>query len=248
MGVARVVDFAVLDRVVAAAARAAGGGVVIFDLDSTLLDNRPRQAQILREYGVRGKLEVLAQARAHHWTSWDIREAMRAVGCSDAQIAEHGEAAKTYWRETFFTSRYCAIDDAIPGAAAYVARLVGTGVRIAYCTGRHEEMRAGSLECFQRIGLPLPGDKVSLLMKPTLEQGDDAWKAEAYARLRGLGQVVAAFDNEPTHVNGYRAAFPDAICVHLDTDHSGREVVLADGIVSVKRFAEDARALPRAPR
>ena len=41
----------------------------------------------------------------------------------------------------------------------------------------------------------------------------DDWKTEAYAHLRALGPhglVVAAFDNEPTHVNGYRAGFPDA--------------------------------------
>jgi hypothetical protein len=73
-------------------------------------------------------------------------------------------------------------------------------------------------------------------MKPTFEQSDDDWKALAYARLRELGRVVAVFDNEPTHVNGYRAAFPEALVVHLHTDHSGRDVRVADGIVSVRDF------------
>ncbi len=246
MSPARIHDPTVLDRVVAATTRLGEEGVVIFDLDSTLLDNRPRQAQILREYGARAGIPHLAQARAAHWTSWDITVAMRAAGCNEDEVREHGEAAKAYWRSVFFTSAYCAIDDAIPGAPPYVARVVASGAQIAYCTGRHEAMRAGSLECFERLGFPLPGPKVSLLMKPDFDTTDDAWKEQAYAELRVLGTIAAAFDNEPTHINGYRAAFPEAICVHLDTDHSGRQVTLLDGIVSVKRFADDARAMQRA--
>ncbi len=239
------VDDTVLDRVVEASARLGAKGIVVFDLDSTLLDNRVRQAQILREYGVRAGLGILAQTRGMHFASWDIAEAMRAVGCTPEQIAEHAGPAKAYWRSVFFTSVYCAIDDATPGAQQYVKRLVGTGAQIVYCTGRHEEMRAGTVECFARLGFPVPGPGVTLLMKPTFDQSDDGWKEEAYARLRALGTVVACFDNEPTHINGYRAHFLDAICVHLDTDHSGRDVVLADRIVSVKRFAEEARSQPR---
>ena len=124
------------------------------------------------------------------------------------------------------------------GAVGFVQEVVQAGAQVAYCTGRHEEMRQGSVESFLRLGFPVPdaSSRVQLLMKPTLEQSDDDWKAEAYARLRALGEVVAAFDNEPTHINGYRQAFTDALMVHLDTDHSGREVTLLDGVVSVPDF------------
>ena len=44
--------------------------------------------------------------------------------------------------------------------------------------------------------------------------------------------MIAAFDNEPTHANDYRRKFPEAIVIHLATDHSGRPVELLDGIVS----------------
>jgi hypothetical protein len=69
----------VLDEVLADAARAGRAGVVVFDLDSTLLDNRVRQARILREFGAEKKLAPLLDARASHWTSWSIEEAMRAA-------------------------------------------------------------------------------------------------------------------------------------------------------------------------
>jgi hypothetical protein len=72
--------------------------------------------------------------------------------------------------------------------------------------------------------------------KPVFELSDDDWKLEAFSRLTQLGAVVAVFDNEPMHVNGYRAGFPDATVVHLATDDSGRPVPIADGVVSVKDF------------
>jgi predicted secreted acid phosphatase len=212
--------------------------LVVFDLDSTVLDNRPRQARILREYGAAAGLPLLLAARPEHWTSWDIEEAMASVGLPKAEVERHAAAAKQFWRERFFTSEYCAGDEAIAGAVDYLGRVAATGAQLVYCTGRHEPMRSGSVACLQRLGLPVPGARVHLLMKPTFEQSDDDWKESAYARLHALGEVVAAFDNEPTHVNGYRRAFPDALAVHLATDHSGREVPLAEGVVSVADFVE----------
>lgn len=230
------IDPTVLVRVVDASSKLGPAGVVVFDLDSTLLDNRPRQARILREFGVAAKIAALASVQPHHWTSWEIKDAMRAAGMSIDEVEKHGEAAKAFWRDRFFTSEYAAIDEAVHGAQAYVEKLIETGVVLAYCTGRHEQMREGTVASFRRLGLPVPGPNVHLLMKPTFEQSDDAWKEQAYSRLRDLGTVVACFDNEPTHINGYDDAFPDAICVHLATDHSGRAVLLSNRVVSVKSF------------
>lgn len=232
-------DPTVLERVLARL-RAHAGAVAVFDLDSTLLDNRPRQARILREFGVARGIAALAQARPEHWQDWSIQRAMANAGLPADEVARLAEDAKQFWRERFFTSEYCRDDEPIAGAREYLAAVVATGALVAYCTGRHEPMRAGTVDNFARLGYPLPGARVQLLMKPVFELSDDDWKVEAYARLRALGAVVAVFDNEPTHVNGYRAAFPDATVVHLATDHSGRPVPLADGIVSVKDFVRPA--------
>jgi hypothetical protein len=230
-------DPTVLDRVLATV-RAVPGAVVVFDLDSTVLDNRPRQARILREFGAARGHQRLLEAAPEHWTDWSITHAMGNVGLSTEDIERLGEDAKLFWRERFFTSEYCRDDEPISGARDYLHAVLAAGGIVAYCTGRHEAMRAGTVDNFARLGYPLPDSaRVFLLMKPVFELGDDDWKTEAYAHLRAIGPVVAAFDNEPTHVNGYRGGFPDAIAVHLDTDHSGRPVALAAGIVSVKDFA-----------
>ena len=212
------------------------GAVVVFDLDSTLLDNRPRQARILREFGAARGLPALAAARPEHWQDWSIQRAMANAGLAPAEVGRFAEDAKQFWRERFFTSEYCRDDAPIAGALDYLAAVAAAGATIAYCTGRHEAMRAGTVDSFARLGYPVPGSRVHLLMKPVFELSDDDWKAEAYARLRELGPVVGVFDNEPTHVNGYRAAFPDATVVHLLTDDSGRPVPLAPGIPSVRDF------------
>jgi len=228
-------DPTVLERVLLRVA-ALPGAVVVFDLDSTLLDNKPRQARILREFGVAHGIAALAAARPEHWVDWSITHAMANAGLDSDEVARWAEAAKQFWRERFFTSEYCRDDEPIAGARDYLAAVAAAGAIIAYCTGRHEPMRAGTVESFARLGYPLPGPRVQLLMKPVFELSDDDWKLEAYARLRQLGGVVAVFDNEPTHVNGYRAGFPDATVVHLATDDSGRPVTVANGVVSIRDF------------
>ena len=227
----------VLDGALASAAAAARRGVVVFDLDSTLLDNRPRQALIVREYGAARGLEALRGCRPEHFTSWSLAEAMLAAGLTADEVEQHVRDAKEYWRGRFFTSEYCALDIPIAGAVEYLAAVQATGAQIAYVTGRHTPMGPGTITCFERERFPLPdGDQVHLLLKPEFETTDDSWKLEAYARLDVLGEVVAAFDNEPAHVNGYAARYLAAQCVRLATDDSGRPIPVAPGVAHIANF------------
>lgn len=211
--------------------------VVVFDLDSTLLDNKPRQARILAEYGREHGVPALAGSRAEHWKSWDFREAMRNAGLPEAEIDVHVERYREHWRERFFTSEYCCIDEALAGAVPFVQAVRAAGARVLYVTGRHEGMRAGSEACFARVGLPMPdGDTVQLWMKPSLEEDDDHFKARVHADLPRAGAVQAVFDNEPTHVNDYLRSLPEALVIHLATDHSLREVLVQPGIPSIADF------------
>ncbi|XXF75818.1 hypothetical protein P2318_22520 [Myxococcaceae bacterium GXIMD 01537] len=226
-----------------AQARSLGEGAVLaFDLDSTLFDNRPRQARILREFGVARGVALLQACEPHHWDSgWDMRDAMRRCGLPAEQVEALFADARVFWGERFFTSEYCVDDAEIEGAARFTHAVVASGARLAYVTGRHEGMRAGTEACMRRHGLAVPeGARVHLMMKAGAYENDDAFKREAHARLGLLGRVIAAFDNEPTHANDYRLKFPDATIFHLATDHSGRPVTLLDGIVSVPHFGVDS--------
>jgi hypothetical protein len=227
----------ILEAALARARAAAPRGVAVFDLDSTLLDNRPRQARILREYGARAGLAALAAARPDHWQGWDLADAMRRAGLGPLEVARHLLAARRFWSARFFTSEYCLEDVPLPGAPGFVRDVAGAGAVVAYVTGRPARMEAGTLRVFGRAGLPLPdGARVHLLMKPDAPLGDDEWKSLAAARVAALGPVVAAFDNEPAHVNGYAMAWPDALCVHLDTDHSPRPIAVLPQVPSIRDF------------
>jgi hypothetical protein len=213
------------------------GAVVVFDLDSTLLDNRPRQARILRDFGEAAGLPALRDALPQHWQGWDLRVALSNAGLAPALVERHAASAWRFWRERFFTSAYCRLDTPLPGAPAFARALADAGATLAYVTGRPAAMRDGTLETFVRHGFPLPdGPRVHLVMKNDPDLGDDAWKERARGQVEALGEVVAAFDNEPAHVNLYARAWPRALCIHLDTDHSGRPIEVLPRIPSVRDF------------
>jgi hypothetical protein len=231
----------VLQDILSEARSLGAQAVLACDLDSTLFDNRPRQARILREFGLARAVEKLGACEPHHWESgFDMRGAMRNCGLSEEEVASLLREARAFWLERFFTSDYCVDDVAITGAAAFTHEVVGTGAQLAYVTGRHEGMRVGTVEAMRLNGMALPGERVHLLMKPAAHEDDDAFKREAHARLDSLGRVIAAFDNEPTHANDYLQRFPQATVIHLATDHSGRPVVLLEGIISVPHFSLDS--------
>jgi len=227
-----------LKAVLARAKSMGQGAVFIFDLDSTLFDNKPRQARILREFGQARGIASLSACRAGHFSSgWDLRAAMRNCGLTADEAERIHPEAKRFWLERFFTSDYCIEDIAVAGAPQFLKAVADTGATICYVSGRPEQMKSGTLDAMRKCGFPMPGKGVHLILKASPSIHDDDFKREAHRQIAGLGEVVAAFDNEPTHVNDYRRSFPEATVVHLATDHSGRPVALLEGILSVPDFS-----------
>lgn len=229
-----------LEKILTLAAKAKRSGLLVFDLDSTVFDNRPRQARIIREFGALHAHELLTKCQAWHFTSgWDLRGACVACGLSQAEADAIFPELKSFWGKRFFTSKYCEDDIEIVGAPRYLHALDRSKARVIYVTGRHEGMRKGTEACLERTGMPMPssGGHVRLLMKPRLPDSDDDYKRNTHEHLREMGTVLAAFDNEPTHINDYAVKFPKAIPVHLATDHSGRDVRLNERCVSIPHFA-----------
>lgn len=225
----------VLASVLAAAEQGGPTGVVAFDLDSTLLDNRPRQAAIVRQFAAQEGLHTLTAFEARHLhTGFDLREALERAGLDRELVARWMPAFRAQWLQRFFTSDACLEDIPVPGAPAYATRVHATGVQLVYLTARPERMRPGTLEVLGRFGFPLPGGGVQLWMKPDdTSVSDEDFKRSTHHALTAVGQLVAAFDNEPGHANDFRATFPGAMVVLLATGHSGRVGVLAEGIAVI---------------
>jgi hypothetical protein len=233
----------VLGRVLADAERLGARAVLAFDLDSTLLDNRPRQAALVQRFAKeRGGAEALANFEVRHLhTGFDMREALLRQGLGAEEALLFLADFRPYWREHFFTSAACRADVPVRGAAEYVRRAFATGAQLAYVTARPEAMRPGTLETLGRHRFPPPGERVALWMKDVPDVSDEDFKRSTHLLLSSRGQLLAAFDNEPSHANDFRASFPEATVVLLATGHSGRVSRLAEGIVAVPHFAFDAK-------
>jgi phosphoglycolate phosphatase-like HAD superfamily hydrolase len=91
-------------RVLEATRRRAPEAIVVFDLDSTLLDNRPRQARIFREFADEHAVPELASASPDHWLGWDLRVPLRNLGLPEPRVVELMPVLKGFWRDRFFTS------------------------------------------------------------------------------------------------------------------------------------------------
>ena len=111
-----------------------------------------------------------------------------------------------------------------------------TGAQLIFITGRPEEMEEGTIACLKKHGMPTPGGRVHLLMKPSAQKDEDLFKRQAHNRIPSLGELIAVFDNEPTHINDYARQFPDALAFWLDTGHSGRDVELLPSIIPLSSF------------
>ena len=217
--------------------------VAAFDLDSTLLMNKTRQARIVREWGALRGDGRLAACSEKEVVSWDLGETLDLLGLDASEILAAMESLRTFWSERFFTSEYCRDDTPVAGASEYLQAALAAGAEILYVTGRHLGMSEGTLDSFGRAGFPLPdGKAVQLWMKPDLADDDDRWKEICHARLLEMRGMACAFDNEPTHVNAYKRSFPAARVVHVDTDHSRRPVDVLPEIPSILDFLMEPRA------
>ncbi len=211
--------------------------LVVFDLDSTLLNNRPRSAAIMREFAVQVNQPMLAMATPEHFPTWSARNSMALLGMADTAIDQILDEHLDFWTPRFFSSLYCQHDVTIAGAVKFVTAIQAAGGIVHYLTGRDENMREGTQASLESLGFPSPAHSdVRLIMKPVASDSDDAYKRNELQKISIAGNLLAAFDNEPTHINNYRSVFPDSLSVHLDTDHSMREVRLLDGIISIKDF------------
>ncbi|MEM9192395.1 MAG: HAD family hydrolase, partial [Myxococcota bacterium] len=127
----------ILERV-AGIAEAGGIPVVVFDLDGTLFDNRPRTLQILLDYAdevedefadVAGCLRSLTVERVAYLLSTTLR----TVGLTHVDVVRD---ITHFWRERFFSDDYLQFDLPNPGAPEYVTACHESGATILYLSAR----------------------------------------------------------------------------------------------------------------
>jgi hypothetical protein len=195
--------------------------VVVFDLDGTLMDNRPRTAVILRELAVelRGEAhaaaEILATARSDS-LAYLLTDSLERLGLEQELV----QRVEVYWRARFFSDHYLKHDVPVPGSVELARACYEAGATIVYFTGRDLLfMSLGSFQSLRDLGFPIGVVGTELVCKPDAKIPDEVFKREEAPKIGRVGRVVAAFDNEPGNCNAFVEICPQADVVFVDTQH-----------------------------
>ncbi len=196
--------------------------VVVFDLDGTIMDNRPRTATILQELAAElreeahSAAETLAAARTES-LAYLLTESLQRLGVEHPEMVSRAEA---FWRARFFSDAYLKHDVAVPGSVELAKACYDAGAIIVYFTGRDLPfMSLGSFQSLRDLGFPIGVVGTELVCKPDAKIPDEAFKREEGPKIARVGRVVAAFDNEPGNCNAFLEMNPDADVVFVDTQH-----------------------------
>jgi hypothetical protein len=216
---------ALLQTIIDSSTRKAEGEVpvLVFDLDGTLLDNRPRVVQIFHELAEvwRTRSAEIADRLARAVTEdivYGLHENLRLCGVEDPALLEEGF---TFWKDRFFTDAYMKYDVAVPGARDFVSACYSAGATIVYLTGRDlPNMALGTFASLRDHGFPIGVVGTSLVTKPAFDIPDTVFKHDVAPSLSRHGRVVGIFDNEPANCNLLLEHHTHAECVFLDTHHA----------------------------
>ena len=214
--------------------------MVIFDLEGTLFDNRPRISKILREYSVQELKHVRPQeAKAIgglklEQIEYRVKDTLESIGINDTAIINN---ASIFWAERFFTDKYLEYDEPVSGAVEFVRQLYTAGARIVYLSGRDTERQlVGTIVQLKKYGFPIGIQGTEVILRPTIKTPRAMFKQRINQYLRHSGKVIAAFDNEPGNVNFHQRAFGNALCVWFDFIHSSNPPPLLPGIRRIENY------------
>jgi beta-phosphoglucomutase-like phosphatase (HAD superfamily) len=213
--------------------------VVVFDLDGTLMDNRPRTVAILGEFATRYRdvdpeLARRLEAARPHDLEYLLTDSLERLGAHRTELVAE---MQTFWRERFFGDSHLRHDTALPGAVEFVRGCYDAGAILVYLTGRDLPlMGTGTFASLRDLGFPIGVPATELVLKPDASMPDEAFKRLAAPDLARVGHVIAAFDNEPANCNVMLAHYPDAHVVFVDTQHMPGAPELGVGVCTVRDF------------
>lgn len=232
---------ALLDSIVKRCAHSPGeaAAVVVFDLDGTLMDNRPRTCAILHDLAAEWRLREPEVARRLAAAKPDdleylLVDSLERLGVHRTELVKEAER---FWRDRFFADSHLRHDVEVPGAAAFARDCYARGAVLVYFTGRDLPMMGvGSFASLRDLGFPIGLPGTELVLKSDANLPDEAFKRQVGPELGRLGRVVSVFDNEPGNCNVLGACYPEAACVLLDTQHLPGAPPLSPSVKVVRDF------------
>ncbi len=211
--------------------------VVVFDLDGTLMDNRPRTVAILREFAAADAARAARLATVvPEDLAYLVRDSLARVGLTDDALVA---AVETFWKERFFRDDSIKHDVALAGAVSFARACHDAGAICIYLTGRDLPlMGIGSFRSLRDLGFPIGVPGTELVCKPDFAMPDEDFKRLEAPKLARVGQVIASFDNEPGNCNVFLRHDPEMVSVMVDTQHLPGAPPLDAGVQVIADFRQ----------
>lgn len=213
---------------------ASADSLVLFDIDSTIMDTAPRNFGILeaaeKEFSY---LAGVTEKVRHKDIGWNFSDAVhRLFPLKEVEKRELQE----FWADRFFYDDWLDLDTPYNGVGELLNWLVRKRFRLVYLTGRDEiNMKRGTIDSFRAHGLPI-GEMTEFLFKPSQAIEDLAFKQDAFRKIRTMGTLVLAVENEPANANAMARHFPDALVALIDTVTAPDPAVPDPGILLFKSY------------
>ncbi|MFO0746515.1 MAG: hypothetical protein U1F43_12695 [Myxococcota bacterium] len=199
--------------------------MVVFDLDNTIFDTRPRTLAVARAFDAE---------RGSHWFDrlgpGDVRHDGRATA-SQAALGpvppDVVDAFASYWEDAFWRPESFAADLPIACMVAWARAARAVGAELRFLTGRIAALHAVSLAALERIGLGVPAP--ALACKPDLATRTAPWKCAVlaeWAREAAIGWFVTEGRRDTARVQAELPAMP---CVLLDCSFESPAHAIAAG-------------------
>ncbi|MBS1983853.1 MAG: HAD family hydrolase [Bdellovibrionales bacterium] len=223
-------------RVAAARANRTPSGappVWVFDLDSTLfcVSTRIRAIflEFLRHHPAPLRMAHFVYERLHpgkqqYSIERSFQEILRDWDAARAQElgTQLWHEFESFWSQRFFSSRFMHWDQPYTEAPEFVRQVMRDGFEVVYLTGRdYARNIQGTREALRHGGFPL-GEQTHLMLKPTKEEPDVAFKARACSVLRSRFDVAVFIDNEPENLVAAARELPQAEIVLFHSVMSDR--------------------------
>ncbi|MDB2447023.1 HAD family hydrolase [bacterium] len=229
-------NIAVLNKItseISASVTADKKNLVIFDIDSTLLDTSYRTGGIFKEFARHPLHKETYPKLCKAISRWhETVEVYNPIGFvnhhSGITIDENSDTAKyllSYWKKRFFNPDWLCQDLPYWGAQEFTAKCLELGADIAYLTGREDKtLREDTLRSLatHRFPFEMNSKRTRLMLKSSASIKDIIYKDEGLKELKSGYDNVYYIENEVELVIMAMKNHPDIQTYLYDSVHSGR--------------------------
>ena len=207
--------------------------LVIFDIDSTLIDTSHRTAAICREFAREHSHDTRFKElcrEINQWTEWvEVYQPIDFINRhSGVKIRPHSPEESyilKFWKDRFFHEDWLVHDLPYSGGKEFVTECLLRGADIAYLTGRHiDTTLAGTKKWLATHHFPLREEnpRTRLMLKDHVSLLDSDYKSSGLALLKVGYDSIWFIENEVELILMALSEHQDVEAILFDSVHSGR--------------------------